>query len=256
MRSSDESPVEQSYPLTAWADRPALEAVDLTATYYARTGEVVEALAGVCKAFRPGRLAVILGPSGSGKTTLLHCLAGILIPTVGSVRFGDTAVNSLHEGARDAWRRNHCGLVFQDFRLIDELDPVGNVLLPARFGQFRLPSDLSARAIGLLDRFGVPRRSGPAARLSRGERQRVALARALLLDPPIIIADEPTASLDGANAKMIAAELQRLARAEGKIIVCATHDDRVAARADDTLALQTGRMIEPAAPLVLAGVAP
>ena len=242
--------------MNVWADRPALEAVDLTATYCAPTGEVVEALAGVCKVFRPGRLAVILGPSGSGKTTLLHCLSGILIPTGGSVRFGDTAVNSLHERARDAWRRHHCGLVFQDFRLIDELDAVGNVLLPARFGQFRLPSDLSTRAMGLLDRFGVPRRSGPAARLSRGERQRVALARALLLDPPIIIADEPTASLDRANAEMIAAELHRLARAEGKIIVCATHDDRVGARADDTLTLQAGRAIEAVAAPALAGAAP
>ena len=237
--------------------RPALEAVDLIATYRGRTGEVVEALANVSVAFRPGRLAVILGASGSGKTTLLHCLAGILVPAAGQVRFGNTVVSSLGEGPRDAWRRRHCGLVFQDFRLLDELDALGNVLLPARFGQFRLPSDLRARALQLLDDFGVPRRAGPAARLSRGERQRVALARALLLDPPVILADEPTASLDRANADMIAAELERLAEAEGKIVVCATHDERVAERAVDSLALQTGRVLDPKqAPLALVGVAP
>ena len=243
--------------MNARAERPALEAVDLAATYRARTGEIVEALASVSAQFRPGRLAAILGPSGSGKTTLLHCLAGILVPSNGQVRFAETIVSSLGEGARDEWRRQHCGLVFQDFRLIDELDALGNVLLPARFGRFRLPANLCDQALRLLDGFGVPRRSGPAARLSRGERQRVALARALLLDPPIILADEPTASLDRANAEMIAGELQRLAESEGKIIVCATHDDRVAERAADSLALRAGRMIDAAnAPLALAGVAP
>jgi putative ABC transport system ATP-binding protein len=243
--------------LNGRVERPALEAVDLTATYRGRTGEVVQALVNVSARFPPGRLAVILGPSGSGKTTLLHCLAGIVVPAAGQVRFGETAVSSLGEGARDEWRRRHCGLVFQDFRLIDELDALGNVLLPARFGRFRLPSDLSARALQLLDGFGVPRRSGPAARLSRGERQRVALARALLLDPPVILADEPTASLDRTNAEMIAAELEHLAKAAGKTIVCATHDDRVAERADDTLPLQGGRLLDAAvAPLALAGAAP
>jgi putative ABC transport system ATP-binding protein len=243
--------------LNPGVERPTLEARGLTATYRGRTGEVVEALADISADFRPGRLAAILGPSGSGKTTLLHCLAGILVPARGQVRLGETVVSSLGEGARDGWRRRHCGLVFQDFRLIDELDALGNVLLPARFGQFRLPSDLCDRALRLLDGFGVPRRSGPAARLSRGERQRVALARALLLDPLVILADEPTASLDRANADMIAAELERLARIEGKIIVCATHDDRVAERADHVLALQGGRMRDSTpAHLALAGAAP
>ena len=238
-------------------DWPELAAVDLTATYRGRTGEVVQALTNVSASFRPGRLAVVLGPSGSGKTTLLHCLAGIMVPARGEVRFGGTAISSLAEGARDAWRRRYCGLVFQDFRLIDELDALGNVLLPARFGQFRLPSGLGERALRLLDGFRVPRRSGPAARLSRGERQRVALARALLVDPPVILADEPTASLDRGNAEMIAAELERLAKGEGRTIICATHDDRVVERADDTIALQAGRMLDPTqARLALAGVAP
>ena len=220
-----------------------LEVVDLVATFRGPAGETVEALAGVSARFAPGRLAAVLGPSGSGKTTLLHCLAGIVVPHRGMVRFGDAVVSALGEAARDGWRRHHCGLVFQDFRLIDELDALGNVTLPALFGGFRLSPALRERGLRLLDGFGVPRRSGSASRLSRGERQRVALARALLLDPPIILADEPTASLDSANAEAIAAELGCLAKA-GKIVVCVTHDDRLAMRADDIMRLKAGRVAD------------
>jgi putative ABC transport system ATP-binding protein len=236
-------------------DRATLETVSLSAAYRAPTGEVVEALSEISERFEPGSLAVILGPSGSGKSTLLHCLAGIMAPAGGQVRFGGTIVSGLAEAARDAWRLGHCGLVFQDFRLLDELDALGNVLLPARFARLRLPSALRERAMRLLDGFGVPRRSGTAAGLSRGERQRVALARALLLDPPIILADEPTASLDRANADTIAAELHRLART-GKIVICATHDERLAERAEHTIVLEAGRVTEKAGairPLARAG---
>lgn len=233
-----------------------LEAAGLAATYRGHTGEYVQALSDISAVFVPGRLTVIVGPSGSGKTTLLHSLAGVIAPAAGSVRYGETRLETMRESARDEWRRRHCGLVFQDFRLIDELDALGNVLLPARFAQFRLPGALRDRARRLLDGFGVPRRSGPAARLSRGERQRVALARALLLDPPIILADEPTASLDRRNAEAIAAELQRLAGSDGRIVICASHDEGVAARADDTLALQGGRKVDPlSASLLVAGAA-
>ena len=232
--------------MTGAAGGPAaLEAVGLRAAYRAPTGEIVEALADISERFEPGSLAAILGPSGSGKSTLLHCLAGIMATANGQVRFGGTIVSALTEGARDAWRLHHCGLVFQDFRLLDELDALGNVLLPARFARLRLPSALRERAMRLLDSFGVPRRSGTAAGLSRGERQRVALARALLLDPPIILADEPTASLDRANAETIAAALHALSK-NGKIVICATHDERLAERADHAVVLEAGRVADKA----------
>ena len=232
--------------MTGAAGGPAaLEAVGLRAAYRAPTGEIVEALADISERFEPGSLAAILGPSGSGKSTLLHCLAGIMATANGQVRFGGTIVSALTEGARDAWRLHHCGLVFQDFRLLDELDALGNVLLPARFARLRLPSALRERAMRLLDSFGVPRRSGTAAGLSRGERQRVALARALLLDPPIILADEPTASLDRANAETIAAALHALSK-NGKIVICATHDERLAERADRAVVLEAGRVADKA----------
>jgi putative ABC transport system ATP-binding protein len=223
-----------------------LEAVDLRATFQSPAGDVVEALSGVAGCFAPGQLTAIIGPSGSGKTTLLHCLSGIVRPTSGGVHYAGSSITELGESARDKWRRSHCGLVFQDFRLIDELDPLGNVTLPALFARFRVPPELESRALSLLDVFGVPRRSGAVSRLSRGEQQRVALARALLLDPPIVLADEPTASLDRSNGVAIADHLKALARAGGKIVICTTHDERVAERADHVLTLHAGRVADPA----------
>jgi putative ABC transport system ATP-binding protein len=202
----------------------------------------IRALDGVSAAFPPGRLTAIVGPSGSGKSTLLHALAGIVLPQQGEVSSGDTVVNRLGERQRDAWRLAHCGMVFQDFRLIDELDALGNTLLPAQFHRVRLQAQVRARADDLLARFEVPRRAGPVARLSRGEQQRVALARALLLDPPLILADEPTASLDAENGQRIAQALRDLARA-GKTVVAVTHDDRLTALADQVLSLRAGRVV-------------
>jgi putative ABC transport system ATP-binding protein len=203
---------------------------------------VIRALSGVSAEFRPGQLTAIVGPSGSGKSTLLHALAGIVVPEQGEVASGAIAVNRLDERGRDAWRLANCGMVFQDFRLIDELDALGNTLLPAQFQRLRVSPQLRARADELLARFDVPRRGGPVARFSRGEQQRVALARALLLDPPLILADEPTASLDAENGERIAQCLLELARS-GKTVVAVTHDERLSARADHVLALRAGSIV-------------
>jgi putative ABC transport system ATP-binding protein len=205
-------------------------------------GASIHALQDVSAMFSPGRLTVIIGPSGSGKTTLIHALAGIVVPQQGEIVFGPTVVNHLSERQRDAWRLAHCGMVFQDFRLIDELDPLSNTLLPAQFHRARLSGALRERARDLLARFDVPLRAGPVARLSRGEQQRVALARALLLDPPIILADEPTASLDRGNGQRIADELKAMARA-GKTVVTVTHDEKLVALADTVLTMKSGQVL-------------
>lgn len=206
---------------------------------------IIHALDDVSASFSPGHLTAIVGPSGSGKTTLLHALAGILVPQQGEIAFGSTVISQLNERQRDAWRLAHCGMVFQDFRLIDELDPLSNTLLPAQFRRARLPGGLRERARDLLARFDVPLRAGPVARLSRGEQQRVALARALLLDPPVILADEPTASLDRDNAQHIADALRAMTRS-GKTVVTVTHDDKLAALADTVLTMKSGQLIQTA----------
>ena len=217
-----------------------VQAVD--AVFADAGGANIHALQQVSAEFLPGQLSVIVGPSGSGKSTLLHALAGIVVPQHGLISFGATVVNQLDESRRDAWRLAHCGLVFQEFRLIDELDALGNVLLPAQFQQAGIPALLRARACELLERFDVPRRAGPVAKMSRGEQQRVALARALLLDPPLILADEPTASLDADNGQRIAAALKALAQS-GKTVITVTHDDKLVARADSLLRMQAGQVL-------------
>jgi putative ABC transport system ATP-binding protein len=205
-------------------------------------GASINALQQVSAEFLPGQLSVIVGPSGSGKSTLLHALAGIVVPQSGLISFGVTVVNQLDERRRDAWRLAHCGLLFQEFRLIEELDALANVLLPAQFKQTKMPAGLRERGCQLLERFDVPRRSIQVAKMSRGEQQRVALARALLLDPPLILADEPTASLDVDNGRLIAAALQALAKS-GKTVVTITHDDKLVALADNLLCMQSGRIL-------------
>ena len=204
-------------------------------------GSRITALDDVSASFEPGQLSAIVGPSGSGKTTLLHALAGIVVVQTGRILFAGQDLNAAGEQQRDAWRLAHCGMVFQDFRLIDELDALSNTLLPARFMHLRLPAGLRDRAAGLLARFGVPDRTGPVARLSRGEQQRVALARALLLDPPILLADEPTASLDAASGQQIADALRQVAR-EGRTVVAVTHDDKLSRLADQRLTMTAGRL--------------
>ncbi|MBT9459092.1 MAG: ABC transporter ATP-binding protein [Burkholderiaceae bacterium] len=218
-----------------------LAAHSVSASFADAGGIAIEALQDVSASFAPGQLTAVVGPSGSGKTTLLHALAGIVVPQQGRILFGEVELNRLSEGRRDAWRLAHCGLVFQDFRLIDELDALANVLLPAQFSRLRLPAALRQRGMELLARFELPQRAGPVARLSRGEQQRVALARALLLDPPVLLADEPTASLDTDNGRRIAAALQDIAR-QGKTVVTVTHDERLSALADQLLTMKSGRV--------------
>ena len=145
--------------------KPTLAAVGVGTTFTDAGGGRIAALDRVDAAFLPGRLSAIVGPSGSGKSTLLHALAGIVVPQQGRVMFGPLAVSALDEKRRDAWRATHCGMVFQDFRLIDELDALANTLLPAQFMHLRLPAALRQRALTLLADFGLPARSGPVARM-------------------------------------------------------------------------------------------
>ena len=221
---------------------PTLEAVAVGTTFADAGGGRNAALASIDARFLPGQLSVIVGPSGSGKSTLLHALAGIVVPEEGRILFGSENVSALNESQRDAWRLTHCGMVFQDFRLIDELDALANTLLPAQFTHLRMPAALRQRAQSLLDEFAVPARSGPVARLSRGEQQRVALARALLLDPPVLLADEATASLDADNGQRIANALLAVARA-GKTVIAVTHDEKLSSLADQVLMLKAGRVV-------------
>jgi len=174
--------------------------------------------------FEPGKLTAVSGPSGSGKTTLLLTLAGLIAPSAGRVLWNGEAISVWPEAKRDAWRCRNAGLVFQDFQLIPELSPLANVILPGSFGGGPRGGSLKARGLALLEQLGVPQSRQRIEDLSRGEQQRVAIARALLFDPPLLLADEPTASLDRSNAEFVTKLLADAARA-GKTVVVVSHDD-------------------------------
>ncbi|MGO9712210.1 MAG: ABC transporter ATP-binding protein, partial [Polyangiaceae bacterium] len=193
-----------------------------------------------------GELVVLSGPSGSGKTTLLAIVGAMLSPTSGEVLLDGEATSRLRESHRAQTRRVKVGFLFQDLQLVDAMTAHENVLLP------KVPDGVTAsdeaRADTLLKRFGVASVARSRARsLSGGERQRVALARALLLDPPLLLLDEPTAHLDDTHARAIAGELAALAADPEKprAILVATHDPRVTAHAAVTrvLELAEGRLV-------------
>jgi putative ABC transport system ATP-binding protein len=207
---------------------------------FADRGKVFSAASVAILDVARGETLALTGPSGCGKSTFLYALAGLLPPTSGTISWDGADLFELEEAERDAWRRHNVGFVFQDFELLPELTPLQNLLVPATFERFRIPGAVRRRADRLLEQFAVPSRRA-ASSLSRGERQRVALARALLFDPKIILADEPTASLDAASGAMVVDALAELARDEGRTVIAASHDPALIARFGAELRLERGR---------------
>jgi putative ABC transport system ATP-binding protein len=189
-----------------------------------------------------GAVVGVTGPSGSGKSTLLHLAAGLLVPTAGRIVWGNTVLSSLAEGARDAWRRRMVGLVFQDFHLLPALSALDNVLLPHRFDHLRLPAGAEAAARDLLATVGLAYPDRRAGLLSRGEQQRVALARALARSPRILLADEPTASLDAGHGRAVTDMLLAFAAERGTTTIIVSHDPVLLARLPRVDELVAGRI--------------
>ena len=185
--------------------------------------------------FHAGRLHVVTGPSGSGKTTLLHLLAGLELPDTGAVLIGDVDLTSLDRSARAALRRDRIAYVGQQAGLVPHLSALENIELVLAL---RGDSDGRGAALAALDAVGLADRATQrVARLSQGERARVAIARATASRPTLLLADEPTSRLDGANAISVAILLARIARESGAAVVCATHDPLVIEQAWSRLAL-------------------
>jgi putative ABC transport system ATP-binding protein len=216
-----------------------LSVEDLTVSFDSG-GYVIKPLDGVSFGAEDGELVVVLGPSGCGKTTLLSCLAGLLSPTSGRIRLGDLTVTDLRGAALASYRRQTVGVVFQAFNLIASLSARGNVIVPMRLSG--LPrSRAKARANELLGRVGLTERAHHRpAQMSGGQQQRVAIARALVYDPPLVLADEPTAHLDHIQVEGVLRLLRELA-APGRIVIVSTHDDRVTQLADRVIELAPSR---------------
>jgi putative ABC transport system ATP-binding protein len=203
---------------------------------YCSGADTVRPIDGLNLDVAAGSLVILMGPSGCGKTTLLSCLGGILRPTSGAIKFGDVDVASLDASALSTYRRETVGIVFQAFNLVPSLTALENVMVPLlasgmpRRAAHKRAGQLLAR-VGLEDR--MTHRPGD---LSGGQQQRVAVARAVALDPPLVLADEPTAHLDFIQVEEILRLIRELASGD-RMVVVATHDSRILPLADRVVEL-------------------
>ncbi|WP_077530851.1 ABC transporter ATP-binding protein [Vreelandella utahensis] len=189
-----------------------------------------------------GESVAILGRSGSGKTTLLGLLAGLDLPTAGTVDLAGERISAMDEDSRARHRANRVGFVFQSFQLLPTLSALENVLLPLELGDVR---DASDRARELLERVGLGERLGHTPRqLSGGEQQRVAIARAFAANPAVLFADEPTGNLDTTTGQQIADLLMALNAEQGTTLVLVTHDEELAGRCDRRIRMDGGRLLD------------
>jgi putative ABC transport system ATP-binding protein len=188
-----------------------------------------------------GKLLVISGPSGSGKSTLLNVICGLLEPDAGQVSWNYEPLFTLNESQRANWRAVNCGFMFQDFHLLPALSVLDNVLMPIFFRAVKVDAEQRQKAIAQLRAFGLSNLHQRCISLSRGEQQRVAMARALFENKNILLADEPTASLDRENAEFVINELKQQA-AQGRFVLIVSHDPLVQSVADKHFILTRGKL--------------
>lgn len=212
-------------------------------------GEVeTEVLKGIDLEIRPGELLALMGPSGSGKSTLLHILGTLLRPTAGTVEIAGREVTDLDERDLTRFRNRHLGFVFQFHHLLPDFTALENVLFPAWAARSMDPDEAWDRAAELLDRVGLsPRRDYKASQLSGGQKQRVAVARAVMMDPDVVLADEPTGNLDREASEEVLDLLREMSRRQTgtgteTAFLLSTHDEDVARRCDRLLHIVDGRL--------------
>ncbi|HEY6537636.1 MAG TPA: ABC transporter ATP-binding protein [Candidatus Dormibacteraeota bacterium] len=233
-------------------DQAVLEAAGLCKSF-AISKSPREVVKNVSLTVRAGEFFAVMGPSGCGKSTLLNMLGGLESPDQGRVTIGATDVYALSEGERAAFRRRQIGFIFQFFNLLPSLTAAENVMLPYRLERNRAwplrglgrDRDARARAHDLMAVLGLKGMQGHRPdEISGGEQQRVAVARALVSDPAILLADEPTGTLDYHAGRGVLELLLRLSRQEGRTIVLVTHDVRTAAYAERVAIMLDGEFKE------------
>lgn len=224
----------------------SLTANDVSKTY-ASGDAAVHALRSVDLEIEPGRAIAIMGPSGSGKTTLLHCLAGIIRPDSGSIRWHGDDLGAASDAERTRLRRCDFGFVFQSGQLLPELPAVENVALPLMLGgtDRTTSAGLAAQWLGYLGLAGMEQRR--PGELSGGQQQRVAIARALVTSPGVVFADEPTGALDQDTGHDVMRVLCEATHAGGTSLVVVTHDAQVARWCQSTVHMRDGRISSGAA---------
>jgi lipoprotein-releasing system ATP-binding protein len=207
---------------------------------YRDGGRTVEVLKGIDLELAPGELVAVSGPSGSGKSTLLHLLGALDRPDAGTIEIGDARLDRLGRRELAAFRNRTIGFVFQFHELLADFTAEENVLLPGRIAG-RDPAAMLQRGRELLDEVGMGHRLHHyPSQLSGGERQRVAICRALLLEPPLLLADEPTGDLDPASGERVLDLLIELQKAHGTTALVVTHNPEIARRCARLWSLEDG----------------
>ncbi len=218
--------------------------MDINVSGLTRSFGPVPVLDGVDLHIESGLCVALVGRSGAGKSTLLHLLAGIDTPDAGRVCFGATDLTALTEEQRTAFRRQHLGLVFQSYNLVPTLTALDNLRLPLELNG-ATARESRMRATALLDELGLGELAARYAdQLSGGQQQRVAVARALVHQPAVLLADEPTGSLDADNASAVMRLLIGACRERGASLVIATHAQEVMGQADRLLRIANGQLVD------------
>lgn len=234
---------------------PLLVARQIIKSFGTGAGEV-QVLKGIDLDLRPGELTLLMGPSGSGKTTLLSILGCILSPNSGHLEIAGYNTAGMSAEQMADLRRHHIGFVFQSYNLFPTLTALENVLL-ALDVRDRLPADASERAAMALEAVGLSHRLKTyPSKLSGGEKQRVAIARALAGSPSVILADEPTAALDGENGQAVMALLSEVSRDTSRAVLAVTHDHRTLKYADRIIRIEDGLIVSDERPGTSSGSIP
>ncbi len=231
-----------------------IKAEDIKKSFETKAGEL-QVLKGIDLEIRQGEMVGVIGASGAGKSTLLHILGALDKPSSGRVLYGDTDIFSIDRNALAAFRNSTIGFVFQFHHLLPEFSAVENVMMPGLIsvGQWRPGAkkkagheQIRARAEQLLAEFGLSERKGHRpGELSGGEQQRVAVARALILDPKVVLADEPSGNLDTHTGAELFNILVNLNRERGITFILVTHNEALSGRCDRVLGMEDGRLINP-----------
>jgi ABC-type lipoprotein export system ATPase subunit len=218
------------------SERQAITLQGVTKAFPLGDGRALEVLNIPALELPAGSYTVLKGPSGSGKTTLLNLMAGVATPSSGKIRLDGTDLFALLESDRDRFRAEHVGYIFQTFNLLAPFTALENVLLAMLFASKLPKREQRRRAAAMLSTLGLGGRlSHRPHQLSRGEQQRVAIARALVNDPPVILADEPCASLDPKTARAVLGEFLALCREGRKTLLVVSHEEQAVQGADEVL---------------------
>jgi lipoprotein-releasing system ATP-binding protein len=220
---------------------PLLEAIGVEKSYFVGARRLT-VLNGLSLVVEKGEMVAVVGASGVGKSTLLHVLGGLDSLDAGSVRVGDLDLAAMRPDDLTAFRNRHVGFIFQFHHLLPEFTALENAGMPMRIAR-RPPAERDGRALSMLERVGLADRlTHSPGMLSGGEQQRVAIARALVMEPTLLLADEPTGDLDEHTAESLHELLREMHRERGLTSIIATHNPRLAAACDRVLRLEDGTL--------------